>query len=106
MGSLNKGRHEWFIEFQEPPNNLEKFKYVLDEALQRENSDYQAKRSYNLALEEPLIRTLPKGTFYRWMKKRGKLGGQNKVPRLSNDREYLDEINSLIHEGFLAEELH
>lgn len=106
IGQANKGRHEWFIEFQEAPTDIEKFRFILDQALQRVNTDYQAKRSYNLALEEPLIRTLPKGTFYKWMKKRGKLGGQNKVPRLSNNREYLDEINSLIEKGYLAEELY
>ncbi len=106
METKKKGRHEWFIEFQEAPNDFEKFKRVLDLALQDENTDYQAKRSYNLALEEPLVRAVPKGTFYKWMKKRGKLGGQNKVPRLSNNRSYLNELNELIEEGYLAEELY
>jgi len=105
MEGDKKGKHEWFIEFGEAPSCFETFCLTLDEALQRENSDYQAKRSFNLALEAPSVRAVPAGTFYRWMKKRGKLGGQNKVPRLSNDRKYLDEINQLINEGVLAEEL-
>lgn len=106
MQEKEKGGHEWFVEFQESPDNFEVFKRVLDEALQSENSDYQAKRAYNLVLEEPLVRAVPKGTFYKWMKKRGKLGGQNKVPRLSNNRDYLNELNDLIEEGYLAEELY
>ncbi|MFK7756767.1 MAG: GH3 auxin-responsive promoter family protein [Flavobacteriales bacterium] len=106
MENNGKGCHEWFIEFQNGPDDFNLFKEVLDSALQRENSDYQAKRSYNLALTSPLVRAVPSGTFYKWMKKRGKLGGQNKVPRLSNDRTYLNELNELIKEGYLAEELY
>jgi hypothetical protein len=105
MEGNNKGRHEWIIEFQESPDDIQRFQRVLDSALQSINSDYEAKRSFNLALEEPLIKTVPKGTFYNWMKARGKLGGQNKVPRLSNNREYLDEINYFMKEGCLAKEL-
>ncbi|MEM6842200.1 MAG: GH3 auxin-responsive promoter family protein [Bacteroidota bacterium] len=87
-----KGRHEWIIEFSQPPELLEQFTLVLDETLQKLNSDYRAKREKSLAVDAPLVHAAPKGTFYRWMKSRGKLGGQNKVPRLANNREYLEDI--------------
>ena len=88
----NKGGHEWIIEFKKSPNDLNKFIEVLDKTMRRINSDYDAKRFKNIALEKPLIHAVPDGTFYAWMKKRNKLGGQNKVPRLANSREYLDDI--------------
>jgi hypothetical protein len=88
--------HEWLIEFEKPPLNLEYFSEILDNALKSLNSDYEAKRYRNLILNKPIIRSIPKGTFYNWLKKRGRLGGQNKVPRLSNDRQYIEEILSLI----------
>lgn len=88
----NKGGHEWIIEFKKPPSDLDKFIDVLDKTMRRVNSDYDAKRFKNIALEKPLIHAVPDGTFYAWMKKRNKLGGQNKVPRLANSREYLDDI--------------
>lgn len=87
-----RGGHEWIVEFHTPPGNLDDFTRVLDEALRQINSDYDAKRSHDLALVAPKIHSVPEGTFYEWMKKRGKLGGQNKVPRLSNSREYVDDI--------------
>ena len=90
------GAHEWLIEFETEPSDLAFFTNVLDNALKSLNSDYEAKRYHDMVLEEPLIRIVPKGTFYTWMKSKGKLGGQNKVPRLSNDRKYLDEILQLI----------
>jgi len=105
MDGNAKGKHEWIIEFQEAPNDMLKFNEVLDSALQSINSDYEAKRSFNLALEKPLVKAVSKGTFYNWMKARGKLGGQNKVPRLSNNREFLDEINQFMKDGVLAKEL-
>lgn len=86
------GKHEWLIEFKKEPDQQEDFNVALDHHLREINSDYDAKRSGNMALEFPLIRKMPKGTFYNWMKSRNKLGGQNKVPRLSNSREYLEEI--------------
>jgi len=86
------GGHEWLIEFLTPPNSLPNFKNVLDETLKALNTDYKAKRAGDLALGPPLIRQLPPGTFYQWMKKRGRLGGQNKVPRLSNNRQYIEDI--------------
>lgn len=92
MGSSRHGRHEWVIEFARDPNNIDQFARILDETLRQVNSDYDAKRYNNLALDRPLIHQVPRGTFYTWMAQRGKLGGQHKVPRLANSREYLDDI--------------
>jgi hypothetical protein len=92
MEAGSAGAHEWLIEFEKEPENLDYFREVLDNALKTLNSDYEAKRYKNMTLRTPIIRSMEQGTFYRWMKMRGKLGGQNKVPRLSNDRLYLDEI--------------
>lgn len=86
------GAHEWIIEFENEPNDPKEFTRLLDEALREVNSDYDAKRHRDLALSMPVVHVAPKGTFYEWMKSRGKLGGQNKVPRLSNTREYIDDI--------------
>ncbi|MFI3268133.1 MAG: GH3 auxin-responsive promoter family protein, partial [Rikenellaceae bacterium] len=91
-----KGRHEWIIEFSKEPNSFEKFCEILDKALQQANSDYEAKRSNNATLEMPIIRRVEPGTFQKWMEKRGKVGGQNKVPRLSNTREYVDSLLEFI----------
>lgn len=84
--------HEWLIEFDQPPDNLSFFTETLDNALKSLNSDYEAKRYKNMILQPPLIHALPKGTFYNWLKNKGKLGGQNKVPRLSNHRNIIEEI--------------
>lgn len=92
LGSGQKGGHEWIIEFNRKPDDLDQFADILDRKLRRLNSDYDAKRHKDLVLEKPLIHNVRKGTFYNWMKKRGKLGGQNKVPRLSNDRRYLEDL--------------
>ncbi|MBW8050999.1 MAG: GH3 auxin-responsive promoter family protein [Cytophagales bacterium] len=86
------GGHEWLIEFEKEPHDLNEFAIILDNTLKEVNSDYEAKRYKDMALQMPVIHKLPAGTFYKWMKKRGKLGGQNKVPRLSNTREYVDDI--------------
>ena len=91
-----KGGHEWVIEFDRTPENLNDFVDVLDNTLREVNSDYDAKRQQDIALVKPIVHHAPEGTFYNWMKKRGKLGGQNKVPRLSNNREYLDDILELM----------
>jgi hypothetical protein len=91
-----KGSHEWLIEFEREPSDLAFFTNVLDNALKSLNSDYEAKRYHDMILEEPLVKVVPRGTFYAWMKSRGRLGGQNKVPRLSNDRKYLEEILQMI----------
>ena len=96
MSENKKGGHEWAIEFEYPPKNLDEFGFILDNALMNINSDYEAKRYKNITLDKPLIRSVPRGTFYRWMEKRGKLGGQNKVPRLFNNRKYLDDILEMV----------
>ena len=98
FGDSNNGAHEWLIEFEKEPDNLEKFTDVLDETLRKVNSDYDAKRSYNLSLNRPIVRSLPKDTFYEWMKNRGKIGGQNKVPRLSNDRKIVESITNFMND--------
>ncbi|MCB0784642.1 MAG: GH3 auxin-responsive promoter family protein, partial [Flavobacteriales bacterium] len=92
MENGSKGRHEWLVEFERPPADETRFAVVLDRALRDLNSDYDAKRTADLALLPPLLHAAPPGTFYAWMKERGKLGGQHKVPRLSNDRTYLDAL--------------
>lgn len=96
LSTSNKGGHEWLIEFEVPPADLDHFQAVLDSRMRALNSDYDAKRQYDLALVAPKIQSLPEGTFYKWMKKRGKLGGQNKVPRLANDRRFIDDILSML----------
>jgi len=91
--------HEWLIEFETAPDDLALFSETLDDELKNLNSDYEAKRYHDMILRKPQIRVLPKGTFYRWLKNKGKLGGQNKVPRLSNDRKYVDEILEITNPG-------
>ena len=91
----SKGAHEWLIEFERPPVSLEFFSEVLDNALKSLNSDYEAKRYNDMALRKPIITLLPHNTFFNWLKAKGKLGGQHKVPRLSNDRKIAEEILSL-----------
>jgi hypothetical protein len=86
------GAHEWLIEFEKEPADIENFTIELDSALKTINSDYEAKRHKSIALRQPLIRKLKKGTFSEWLRSKGKLGGQHKVPRLSNERKYVDEI--------------
>ncbi len=92
--------HEWLIEFETPPANLEYFTEILDNALKSLNSDYEAKRYHNMILKTPIIRAVPEGTFYRWLREKGKLGGQHKVPRLSNERKYVDEIGLLVNTAY------
>ena len=91
-----KGGHEWIIEFKVRPGNLDQFRRVLDDTLREINSDYDAKRQHDLALIAPRVNSVRTGTFYEWMKRRGKLGGQNKVPRLFNTREYVDDILAML----------
>jgi hypothetical protein len=94
--SSAKGTHEWVIEFQKEPLDKAKFNALLDQHLREINSDYDAKRYKDLALVAPIIHHAPRGLFEKWMGKRGKLGGQHKVPRLSNSREYLEDILGMI----------
>jgi len=96
MTGDNNGAHEWLIEFEKDPYDLSLFTFNLDKALCSLNSDYEAKRVKSITLGMPIVHPLPKGSFYNWMKRRGKLGGQYKVPRLSNNRKYIDEILKLV----------
>jgi len=96
MSGKSKGTHEWLIEFEKNPENLDKFSDSLDNALKSVNSDYEAKRYKDFTLIAPIVRSIPKGTFYKWFELKGKLGGQNKMPRLSNDRKYVEEILKLM----------
>jgi len=93
MTCTDNGRHQWVVEFVRQPGDLKLFARLLDEKLQRLNSDYEAKRHSTLAL--PQIDAVPEGTFLRWLGTRGKVGGQHKVPRLSNDRSYVDELTAI-----------
>lgn len=88
----SNGAHEWLIEFSRPPASLEAFAEELDRALQSINSDYEAKRHKGIALGPPRVHAVKPGTFTAWLKQKGKLGGQHKIPRLSNDRMYVEEI--------------
>ncbi|MCD7970067.1 MAG: GH3 auxin-responsive promoter family protein [Alistipes sp.] len=92
MESGSKGAHQWVVEFSKPPVDTAKFRRVLDDTLRRINSDYDAKRTNDSTLEAPQLDIVPPGTFYRWMEEQGKVGGQNKVPRLYNDRTYVDRL--------------
>ena len=92
MEGNKKGAHEWIIEFEKKPDNIEAFANILDESLQELNSDYEAKRYKNMTLNPLKLNVARENLFFDWMKSRGKLGGQNKVPRLSNTREYLDDL--------------
>jgi phenylacetate-coenzyme A ligase PaaK-like adenylate-forming protein len=88
----SSGAHEWLIEFEKEPNSFDYFVSVLDEALKKQNSDYEAKRYNNYVLHPPHVNKMPSGSFYNWLKKSNKLGGQYKVPRLSNDRKIVEDI--------------
>ena len=92
----NNGSHEWLIEFEKDPENIQEFAYELDCALKSVNSDYETKRHKDIALKMPVIKALPKNTFHKWLHSKGKLGGQHKVPRLSNERQIVEEILALI----------
>ncbi|MEN8137122.1 MAG: GH3 auxin-responsive promoter family protein [Bacteroidota bacterium] len=96
MKDKKSGSHEWIVEFEKEPADLNLFTHYLDESLKGLNSDYEAKRYNNMTLSPPILHKARKRLFYDWLKKQGKLGGQNKIPRLANNREYLDillEIN-------------
>ncbi len=92
-----RGGHQWIVEFIEPPASLEQFADLLDQNLQRLNSDYEAKRYKGIALERLSIHSAPAGAFLEWMKSRGKFGGQHKVPRLANHREYVEDLLRFIN---------
>ncbi len=96
FGDKNNAAHQWLVEFEQPPSDLKQFIQELDKKLMDANSDYEAKRYHDLILRSPIVQPVPKNTFYNWMKLRGKLGGQNKVPRLANNRKYVDEILTML----------
>lgn len=96
LADNEKGGHEWIIEFEKAPDDLVRFTEILDKNLQQLNSDYEAKRTANLALGMPVVHAARPGLFYAWLEAKGKLGGQNKVPRLSNDRKYIEELLPLM----------
>jgi len=92
MKGKEKGGHEWLIEFRTPPEDLGHFTALLDNALKSLNSDYEAKRYNNMTLNEPIVHKARVGQFHDWLAAKGKLGGQHKIPRLSNSRQYLEEL--------------
>ena len=94
----NPNGHEWLIEFVTPPDRPDVFADAFDNALKSQNSDYEAKRYKDMILKPPMIKTIKKGTFYKWLHFKGKLGGQNKVPRLVDKREFLDEVLKINNE--------
>ena len=96
MSDSNQAAHEWVFEFNNIPNDIDKFTEILDENLKIINSDYAAKRNKNLALQKPILHIVPSGFFYKWMKSQNKLGRQFKVPRLSNNRNHLESIFKLL----------
>lgn len=96
-GDHSRGRHEWLVEFATPPADMARFATVLDESLQQENSDYQAKRYKGIFLDAPTVVTARRGLFDDWLRSTGKLGGQRKVPRLCNDRHFIDPMLHLMH---------
>jgi hypothetical protein len=95
MKENESGAHEWIFEFSQHPDDLERFTDAFDHHLKTINSDYEAKRYNNLTLKRPIVHIAKPDLFYRWLESKGKLGGQNKVPRLSNDREYIDPLLEL-----------
>ena len=92
MDGKSKGAHEWIIEFKKPPKSIDYFTELLDNALKSINSDYESKRYHDMTLRMPTVHQAEKGLFYAWLKKKGKLGGQHKVPRLSNNRDFIEEL--------------
>ena len=96
MEDGHKGAHEWMVEFETPPANAEEFADILDKELQSVNSDYEAKRM--LSLQRLILHVARPGLFNDWLKQKGKLGGQNKVPQLWNDRTHIEELLRLMAE--------
>ncbi len=91
--------HEWFIEFNKQPEDMTFFTEVLDNTIKSLNSDYEAKRFKNMVLDYPIIHAVPKGTFIKWLLSKGKLGGQNKIPRLANNRNFVNELKLILNKN-------
>lgn len=96
MNGKEKGAHEWMIEFVKPPKDFDAFKNVLDQTLQTLNSDYEAKRYKNMTLNPLILNVARENLFYDWLKQQDKLGGQHKIPRLSNQRDYIEQLKALV----------
>ena len=95
MQSGKKGNHDWIIEFSKEPKNMKDFMFDLDLNIQNNNTDYKAKRFKNITLDKPVLHNARKNLFYDWLKSKNKVGGQNKIPRLSNDRKFFNELLNL-----------
>ncbi len=103
MQGREKGAHEWIIEFRRTPDDVEHFRKVLDETLQSLNSDYEAKRYNNMTLNPLVLNVARPKLFYDWLKEQDKLGGQHKIPRLSNERHYLEQLKAMqVEDGSMA----
>jgi hypothetical protein len=100
MHGKEKGAHEWMIEFNKLPKNPSEFANVLDQELQNLNSDYEAKRKNNMTLNVLKLNIARKGLFYDWLEENDKLGGQHKIPRLANNRKYIEELLILNENSF------
>jgi hypothetical protein len=98
MKDKEKGAHEWMIEFKKQPDDIRLFQKTLDENLQSLNSDYEAKRYNNMTLNPLVVNVARENLFYDWLKENNKLGGQHKIPRLSNERDYLEQLKSMQNE--------
>lgn len=96
MSDQSNGAHEWLIGFSHPPQNLEAFIRHLDQELQNVNSDYEAKRQKDIALRMPIVHAIDPGIFSQWLTAKNKMGGQHKIPRLSNDRKLVEELLQLV----------
>ena len=92
MDAEAKCRHQWLVEFAKQPNDIHEFATILDRSLQAINSDYEAKRHKDITLQPLELIEAKTGLFDEWLKSKGKLGGQHKIPRLSNSREYIEEL--------------
>ena len=92
MDGEGRCRHQWLVEFATEPDDMDRFARLLDTKLQEINSDYEAKRFKDITLQPLEVVKARPGLFHTWLKQRGKLGGQHKVPRLSNTREYIDQL--------------
>ncbi|MEK9560554.1 MAG: GH3 auxin-responsive promoter family protein, partial [Flavobacteriaceae bacterium] len=95
MSETKKGSHQWLIEFNRKPSDYDQFMQVLDESLQSLNSDYEAKRLKDITLRLPELVVAKPKLFYHWLDRQNKVGGQHKIPRLSNSRIYMDELLTL-----------
>jgi hypothetical protein len=96
FSEAENGGHEWLIAFDREPESMEQFIIILDKSLQQINSDYEAKRHKDIALRLPIVHAVAPLTFENWLRHKGKLGGQHKVPRLSNERDILEEIKKFV----------